>query len=620
MAGTVAPRTPSSPWNAPRPDALVKDEGVQHGRIWRYIALLLAGNGCWMLLRRHRAPPLAWPPSTWTVVTVVADLLAAASLALILLGAGKSFAGLWAVSRGQVKKKQDGGRAGGARPAASRAAPGAASQVLKTPTSMQAGASRADRRSWGTPAYSRGATMSPLSPYDANAGSAARDPAQGLSPGTVPPGSAGRPSSAFSGAMHVQDLFQSVDAQASPLGLKLTPAARDTALPKFKRWQPRGKTEQRKRDGTLQPSTYEHYLRVLKEHGVTEREMTVWKQGLREWLAERVLAPLLDVVDGAHVSLNAAARACGKQTNFSPLAGGVTRDGIGRVEPGPGKDPEMALGLWGEAESALHAMGANAPQRAQVEACRDAALAYVRLSEVLAGKLVHSRNTEGVGFSRPPGGEGVVELLKPTPPPGYVLWRARELAEGVQLKNMVWNGGSNLPWEERPWTRATHPTDGALVLYLLACYLDAPGWSYSGSHCRPESGPLFLGAVPDTLPSTQRYAAILTGSGAPRQGRPSAVVAVPDLQVKEKMPPRPMYVLALDEQEGDKDQGNAPVWVLDGKDGLFDTLLLWLRHAQLHNAGMLGDLDLDATLGIDQVFRDRGAFPPRWTLQRVMGL
>lgn len=45
------------------------------------------------------------------------------------------------------------------------------------------------------------------------------------------------------------------------------------------------------------------------------------------------------------------------------------------------------------------------------------------------------------------------------------------------VQAFAWNGGGT--WAGRPWSPDL-PNDSALLLYLFAAYLDAPGWEFSG--------------------------------------------------------------------------------------------------------------------------------------------
>jgi hypothetical protein len=76
------------------------------------------------------------------------------------------------------------------------------------------------------------------------------------------------------------------------------------------------------------------------------------------------------------------------------------------------------------------------------------------------------------------------ELLPPAPP-SYIATRVRQLAQGSCVKAFNWNGGGE--HAGRAWS-AELPTDSALLLYLFAAFLDAPGWQFPLQGSGPESG------------------------------------------------------------------------------------------------------------------------------------
>eukprot|EP00878_Enallax_costatus_P036586 GHUV01041100.1.p1 GENE.GHUV01041100.1~~GHUV01041100.1.p1 ORF type:complete len:118 (-),score=14.43 GHUV01041100.1:115-468(-) len=75
------------------------------------------------------------------------------------------------------------------------------------------------------------------------------------------------------------------------------------------------------------------------------------------------------------------------------------------------------------------------------------------------------------------------ELMPPTPPT-YIASRIRQLARSTCVQGFNWNGGGE--HEGRPWS-AELPTDSALLYYLFAAFLDAPGWQFPMQGAGPES-------------------------------------------------------------------------------------------------------------------------------------
>lgn len=67
------------------------------------------------------------------------------------------------------------------------------------------------------------------------------------------------------------------------------------------------------------------------------------------------------------------------------------------------------------------------------------------------------------------------DLLPPSNT-AYVWTRLQQLATSSCLKDFTWNGGA--AYGGRAWSPDL-PNDSALVLYLFAAYLDAPGWQFT---------------------------------------------------------------------------------------------------------------------------------------------
>lgn len=65
--------------------------------------------------------------------------------------------------------------------------------------------------------------------------------------------------------------------------------------------------------------------------------------------------------------------------------------------------------------------------------------------------------------------------LLPAIDPPYLLSRLRELAKGTCCKAFAWNGGGR--YQGQPWNDKA-ANDSALVLYMVASFLEAPGWEW----------------------------------------------------------------------------------------------------------------------------------------------
>lgn len=111
-------------------------------------------------------------------------------------------------------------------------------------------------------------------------------------------------------------------------------------------------------------------------------------------------------------------------------------------------------------------------QQADTMRCLTAVHTYQRLAALLRGE-------------QPRG-------LLPPCPLGYVASRVRTLAQGSCVQGFRWDAGG--PWGSRQWSEEL-PTDSALLLYLFAAFLEAPGWAFTLEDTAA-SLPLYLGQLP----------------------------------------------------------------------------------------------------------------------------
>lgn len=354
-------------------------------------------------------------------------------------------------------------------------------------------------------------------------------------------------------------------------------------------------------------SSYEQYLELLGQWGISESSVELWTEGLREWFGATVLRPLIERASGAHAEALAIAAELGWKGTLRPLSeAGADFSSWFHAGPGPGATPEddlaVCLQLRAQVEEQLGRLQPRGNSlfgfSSSSQSAQDAALQsrgqellralenYACLAKVLRGDFVPA-------------------LLGPSPP-GYVLARAGHLVEGrAPLAGFLWDSGVSLP--SRPWRAAGAPTDSALLLYLFACFLEAPGWDFASraDHRRPATyGPLFLGQMPHgAIPTTRHFSAILEGSQVPRGGVAHAVVY-------DRAVSPPQFQLVV---------GGKVALVLGGRTGLFHALLLWLWHARDSFRGMVGDLSLSASLRLDDVFSARQE-PSLLKLNRLLGL
>ena len=240
----------------------------------------------------------------------------------------------------------------------------------------------------------------------------------------------------------------------------------------------------------------------------------------------------------------------------------------------------------------------NHPAYRDLVTLRDTTEAYIALSKVITGTYPRA----SILLQR--------DGNAPFPcPKGYILHRTACLADGPSLSGYQWDGGVAMPSEGRRWHTNTHPTDSALILYLLACFLDVPDWDFTfrgvDLHNRPESsGPLYVGEIPSFVPAKLNYSCLVPGKTVPRKGIPNGVV------VPTPCDP-PLYLLVLN--------GDLSL-TLGGKDGMFHAVLLWLWHTWENGGGMVGDLKMKQVLRLEDIFTREHRFPSIRLLRRFFGL
>jgi len=283
-----------------------------------------------------------------------------------------------------------------------------------------------------------------------------------------------------------------------------------------------------------------------------------WTENLREWFSGKVVGPLVEVVEGAHSAVNQYLQQYNQQIRLPAIP-----DVIGASNGGhAAMDIETLLRhaqAWCQAlyqpntQQGLHAM--------------ELAKALTRYDQLL--QLLRGR--------RP------ADLLPPAPA-GYVWSRVQALAEGTCMPAFHWNGGGS--WMGRPWTPDL-PNDSALVLYLFAAFIDAPGWEFSHKPADGDTSrgmPLFLGQL-RTRPPNQ-YSAILSY----RPEKPSKDVDA-ILALNQATTAPMMCMLA---------QGR--ILVLTGYNALFHVILLFLLfHKYKYNSALGMHFLQDHALGLAPV-------------------
>ncbi|XP_054278113.1 transmembrane protein 209-like isoform X2 [Macrosteles quadrilineatus] len=136
----------------------------------------------------------------------------------------------------------------------------------------------------------------------------------------------------------------------------------------------------------------------------------------------------------------------------------------------------------------------------------------------------------------------------------YVVSRIKELARGGCMSEYHWSSGGM--WEGKEWTPAL-PTDSALVLHLLATYLD----------CQlPQT------SLPDTRPFSSQH--LVKQPNKPHPGQ---------LCIVETSSQPPNYIL-----QTKTDTFHTP----KGRNNLFFTILLFLHTVNTKDHGILGRINL----------------------------
>ncbi|KAJ3665391.1 hypothetical protein Zmor_000888 [Zophobas morio] len=152
----------------------------------------------------------------------------------------------------------------------------------------------------------------------------------------------------------------------------------------------------------------------------------------------------------------------------------------------------------------------------------------------------------------------LIPFLEITSNQEYLEKRIRELAKGGCMSEFKWNGGSSYNGKE--WEESL-PTDSAIIMHLLACYLD--------TQLMP------LPSMPDTKPFSGLYY----------------------LKSKDKIPPLTPNSLFI-QQVSEKPPhyrvvvGETVYEMVKGYSNLFHSILFFLYHVNKEEHGMLGRVNL----------------------------
>ena len=308
---------------------------------------------------------------------------------------------------------------------------------------------------------------------------------------------------------------------------------------------------------------------VLAELGIDEDILERAVEALREWIACRLLQPLVKVIAVAHTNVINSAKSIGIEVPRDSL---IDLNDYGAEPSSRLSDQMLSLGNFYAQVTQQMAVGANANNPTALkryERCLRSIVTYNGLLRLLRAELI-------------PG-------LLPASPDGYILRRIKELANGTAMYDFVFDAGGES--NGRAWN-AEYPTDTALVLYLFACFLAAPFWSFPDkmdySKVEGPADVLFLGKLPPRIGG--EFTAILSS----RLPKGCVGTALQGLQLGATNPHIAITV------EG------VPKLTESGQLGLFRTIVLWLMYVADGN-GVLGNVAL-SSLHLDAVLSKRRGF------------
>ena len=322
-------------------------------------------------------------------------------------------------------------------------------------------------------------------------------------------------------------------------------------------------------DGTVVSSLPTDRDRVLAELGIDEDILERAVEALREWIACQMLQPLVKIISVAHTNVINSAKSIGIE---------VPRDSLIDLNESGGEassrlsDQTLSLGnFYAQVtqQMAMPAISSNPTAQKRYERCLRAIVSYNCLLRLLRAELV-------------PG-------LLPASPDGYILKRIKELANGTAMYDFVFDSGGES--NGKPWN-PEYPTDTAVVLYLFACFLAAPFWSFADKmdYYKVE-GPadvLFLGKLPPRVGG--EFTAILPS----RLPKGCIGTALQGLTLGSQTPHIAITV------EG------VPKLTETGQLGLFRSIVLWLLYVA-DGKGVLGNVTL-SSLHLDGILSKRRGF------------
>ncbi|KAG2427020.1 hypothetical protein HYH02_014666 [Chlamydomonas schloesseri] len=303
--------------------------------------------------------------------------------------------------------------------------------------------------------------------------------------------------------------------------------------------------------------------------------LELWTERLREWLAGRVLQPLVAAVQGAHEPVNALLQQFNHSHRLPPLPDVLSDSRAGGGTGGGGGAAAAAVDVDGVVRQLVAMLQQHIAQQ-------PAAAATPKVKELLAAVNRYADLLAVVRGKRP------ADILPPSPP-GYVWARLQQLADSSCLKDFTWNGGS--AYGGRPWSPDQLPNDSALILYLFAAFLDAPGWTFTAPPNTQHEGctqPLHLGTLTPGARPNAPASAILTFRPE-RHGR--ELDALLGLQLQT---PGPLFCYLA--------AGRLLVLAHYQYVAVFHAILFFLQYHKVRYGGSIGRQHMgDADLGLEGV-------------------
>ncbi|XP_024525884.1 transmembrane protein 209 [Selaginella moellendorffii] len=336
----------------------------------------------------------------------------------------------------------------------------------------------------------------------------------------------------------------------------------------------------KKAEGDLPaPFTIEQATDGFKKLGLWP-DIDQWRDGLRQWFSDVLLAPLLYKIDRSHLQVMETAATLSFSLAISPIEGKRNSNS----SPGMDGSAQEWLTTFAPDEDALihqfrayllnaksstptpSIFGLKVPNEQDVnpllQACLDAVTEHQRLRALVKGEWVKGLLPQSSVRS------------------DYTVQRLRELAEGTCVRKYEFAGtGEVYDKSTKRWSLEL-PTDAHLLVYLFCALLEHPQWMLHvdpTSHPSTQSGnnPLFIASLPQKERFPDKYVAVL--SSAPPVLHAGACI----LAVGKQSPP--VFALYWDKKLQ---------FSLQGRTALWDAILLLCHRIKVAHGGIVRGINL----------------------------